>query len=64
MPLAPQITLQKFDKWVVDFVGPISSLGEWTSARYIIIGTDYLTRWDESNPIKDFTAATMTKFIF
>ena len=26
IPLAPQITIQAFDKWAIDFVGPISPL--------------------------------------
>ena len=30
IPLVPQITLQAFDKWVVDFVGPISPVGKCT----------------------------------
>ena len=44
MPLVPKITLQIFDKWVVEFVGPISPVGKCTRERYIITATDYLTR--------------------
>ena len=64
MPLVPQITLQAFDKWVVEFVGPISPPGKQTSVRYIIIVTNYLTRWAEATPVKYCTAATEVKFIF
>ena len=64
MPLAPQITLQDFDKWAVDFVIPISPSGKWTGARYIITATDYLTRWAEAAPVKYCTAMTAVKFLF
>ena len=60
----PQVTLQPFDKWVVEFVGPINPLGKRMGARYIITTIDYLTRWAEAAPIVDCTAATTTKFIF
>ena len=64
MPLVSQITLQAFDKWVVDFFGPISPLGKTTSVCYIITATDYLTKWAEAAPVKDCTAATVVKFLF
>ena len=64
MPLALSITLQAFDKWVIDFVGPISLRGKWTGEHYVITVPDYLTRWDEAAPIKYCTTTTAVKFLF
>ena len=64
MPLVPQITLQIFDKWFVDFVGHISRAGKRIGARYIITATNHVTRWAEAMPVKDFTAVTNMNFLF
>ena len=58
MPLNPQVTLQAFDKWAIDFVGPINPLGKRTGSRYIITVTNYLTRWAKVKPVKDYSTAT------
>lgn len=63
MPLNPHMTLQPFEKWAIDFVGPIKPRGK-TGAHSIITATEYLTRWAEAEPVKDCTVATAAKFLF
>ena len=64
MPLNPHVTLQAFDKWAIDFIGPINPLGKRIGSRYIITTTYYLTRWDEAKPVMDCSATTTTHSIF
>ena len=64
IPLVPQVTLQPFDKWVVDFMGPINPHGNRTGVRYIITAIDYLMRWAEASPVMDHTTATTMRFLF
>lgn len=56
--------LQPFEKWLIDFVGPIQPQGKKIGAWYIITATEYLSRWEEAQPVKDCTCVTTTKFIF
>jgi hypothetical protein len=46
MPLRPQLTLQVFEKWAIDFLGPINPPAKKSGARYIITATEYLMRWE------------------
>jgi hypothetical protein len=48
IPLAPQLTLQAFEKWAIDFVGPINPPGKRTGARYIITATEILDQMGRS----------------
>jgi transposase InsO family protein len=64
MPLAPQLTLQAFEKWAIDFVGPINPPGKCIGARYIITTIEYLTRWAEAREFKDCSETTAARFIF
>lgn len=51
-------------KWEIKFIGPIEPLGKKIGAHYIITLMEYLTRWVEAHPLKDYTGATTDKFLF
>jgi hypothetical protein len=64
MFLVPQVRLQYFDKWEIDFVGLINPPEKMSGVRYIITTTNYLTRRTEAKPIIDCSVDTIARFIF
>lgn len=50
IPLQPQVTFEPFDKWGMEFIVPINPLSK--KKQYIIVWTDYLTKWTETKAIK------------
>jgi len=56
--------LQVFDKWAIDFIGPIKPPREKTRVQHIITATEYLTRWVKVQLVKDCIATTTAKFLF
>jgi len=64
MPLHPQVMLQVFEKWDIDFVGPIHPLARRSSVWYIIIVTKYLSIWEDETSVKHCSAEKTTHFMF
>jgi len=63
LPLNPQVSLQPFEKWAINFIGPIQPPGKKTGALYIITVTKYLTRCAEAQLVKDCIGATNNKVL-
>jgi hypothetical protein len=64
MHLVPKVTLQEFDKWEIYFFGSINPPVKISRERYVITAIDYLTIWDEAEPIKYFNVGTTAQFLF
>jgi hypothetical protein len=43
MPLQAQVMIEPFEKWALDFVGPISPMS--CRKNYILVCTYYATKW-------------------
>jgi len=61
MPLQTQVTFEPFDKWGLDFIGPINP--PLKQKQYIIVCTDYLTKWVETKAMKATTEEKVVEFL-
>ena len=64
MPLHPVAVNKPFEKWGLDFIGPISPATRGSQARYIITAIDYVTKWAEARAVRKADALTTAKFLY
>ena len=60
----PVLPLQPFQKWGLDFVGPIKPKAQRSRARYILVASNYATKWVEAVALKDNKAASVARFLY
>jgi hypothetical protein len=61
MPLNPQVVLEPFDRWALDFIGPINPPSN--QKVYILVCTDYMTKWVEAKALHRATEEAVIKFL-
>ena len=61
MPLQPQVLIEPFEKWALDFVGPINPASK--KKMYILVCTDYVTKWVETKVVPRATEQVVVYFL-
>src|SRR5437868_4292966 len=51
-----------FDRIGIDFVGPLMKTKKGN--KYILVATDYLTKWPEAKTLSEATAENVVEFIY
>ena len=62
MPLQPVNIEQPFNQWGLDIIGEIIPHSS-KQHRYILMATDYFTKWVEAVPLKTVNSENITEFI-
>jgi hypothetical protein len=62
MPLQPQAVLELFERWAMDFVGPIHPPSNQKVS--ILVCTDYMTKWVEAKALIRESKEVVLAFLF
>ena len=63
MPRVNIVPLEAFMKWGLDFMGPFKKVTPRRN-KYIIVATNYVTKWAEAKPLPDNTAKSTAWFLY
>eukprot|EP00253_Pinus_taeda_P025855 PITA_25855 len=61
MPLKPQLVIKPFERWALDFVGPINPPSN--QKTYILVATEYVTKWVEAEALPRATEESVIQFL-
>lgn len=62
MPLNPQLVIEPFERWALDFVGPISPPSNQETC--ILVSTECVTKGVEAEPLSKAIEDSMIQFLF
>jgi hypothetical protein len=63
-PLVPILPMSPFEKWGIDFIGPIQPTTKYKKNRYILVATDYATKWVKAQALRKNDAKVTVNFLF
>jgi transposase InsO family protein len=62
MPLQAQVVIEPFEKWALDFVGPVNPASK--KKKYILVCTNYVTKWVEAKALSATSEQLVVDFLF
>ena len=62
MPLQPQLVVEPFDKWDLDFIWPINPPSK--QKVYILVCIDYMTKWVEAMDLVKSNDQSIIDFLY
>ena len=62
IPLQIQVLIEPFEKWTLDFVGPVNPPSK--QKKYILVCTHYVNKWAEAKALPFANEKSVVNFLF